>query len=38
MGLAAGVDGTPASVINGTLVAGALPFEQIKAQIDAALK
>jgi protein-disulfide isomerase len=34
-GRQAGVTGTPGSVINGELVKGALPFESIKAKIDA---
>ena len=37
-GSAAGVTGTPATFVNGQLVSGAVPFEQLKAQIDAALK
>ncbi|MFA6428360.1 MAG: DsbA family protein [Candidatus Buchananbacteria bacterium] len=37
-GLAAGIQGTPAVVINGQVIAGAVPFEQIKTAIDAALK
>lgn len=37
-GAAAGVDGTPATFINGQLVSGALPFEQFKAIIDGLLK
>lgn len=41
--LAAGVDGTPANIIldksgKTNLVAGAVPYEQLKAAIDAALK
>ncbi|MHB8831526.1 MAG: DsbA family protein [Patescibacteria group bacterium] len=35
-GSAAGVGGTPATFINGTLVEGALPFESFKTQIEAA--
>ena len=34
----AGVNGTPATFVNGTLVSGAVPFETFKAAIDAALK
>lgn len=37
-GQAAGVNGTPATFVNGTLVSGAVPYEQFKAAIDAALK
>ncbi|MBI5077649.1 thioredoxin domain-containing protein [Candidatus Falkowbacteria bacterium] len=37
-GAAAGVDGTPATFINGQLVSGALPFEQFKSIIDGLLK
>lgn len=42
-GSAAGVDGTPANIIldksgKTSLVAGAVPYEQLKAAIDAALK
>lgn len=37
-GLAGGVSGTPGSFINGQYVAGALPIEQLKPIIDAALK
>jgi protein-disulfide isomerase len=37
-GNAAGVDGTPASYINGTLVSGAQPFAVFKSAIDAALR
>jgi len=36
-GAAAGVDGTPATFINGELVSGALPFEQFKSMIDGLL-
>ena len=36
-GSAAGVDGTPATFINGQLVSGALPFEQFKTIIDGLL-
>lgn len=38
MGTDAGVRGTPASFINGELVSGALPFENIKTKIDSLLK
>lgn len=34
---AAGVDGTPATFINGELISGALPFEQFKGVIDGLL-
>jgi protein-disulfide isomerase len=37
-GLAAGARGTPHTVINGTPVSGAVPYEQLKAVIDQALK
>lgn len=33
-GASAGVDGTPATFVNGELVSGALPVESFKAQID----
>ncbi len=33
-----GVNGTPTSFVNGTPVEGAVPFESLKAAIDAALK
>lgn len=33
-----GVQGTPASFVNGLLVSGAVPYAQLKAAIDAALK
>lgn len=36
-GNAAGVDGTPASFINGQLVSGAVPYATFKAAIEAAL-
>ena len=36
-GMSAGVDGTPATFINGYLLVGAVPYEQFKAQIDAQL-
>lgn len=34
---ALGVNGTPTSYINGTEIAGALPYETVKAQVDAIL-
>jgi protein-disulfide isomerase len=34
----AGVSGTPATFVNGMLVSGAVPYEEFKAQIDAALE
>lgn len=37
-GTKAGVDGTPATFVNGMLISGAVPYEQIKAQIETALK
>jgi len=37
-GTKVGVDGTPATFVNGMLISGAVPFEEFKAQIDAALK
>lgn len=37
-GVAIGVDGTPASFINGTLISGAMPLEDFKKVIDAELK
>jgi protein-disulfide isomerase len=37
-GSAAGVNGTPATFINGELVSGALPYENIKQIIDSKLK
>ena len=36
-GAAAGVEGTPATFINGELVSGAVPYDQLKGMIDAAL-
>lgn len=36
-GTAVGVDGTPASFVNGILISGAVPFEDFKTQIEAAL-
>lgn len=36
-GNAAGVDGTPATFVNGTKISGAYPYETVKAAIDAAL-
>ncbi len=37
-GVAAGVDGTPATFVNGKLVSGAQPYAVFKAEIEAALK
>lgn len=37
-GSSAGVSGTPAMFINGQLISGAVPYEQIKSAIDAVLK
>jgi protein-disulfide isomerase len=37
-GQAAGVQGTPATFINGQMISGAVPFEQIKRVIDAQLQ
>lgn len=37
-GGAAGVEGTPATFVNGDLVSGAVPYATFKAKIDAALK
>jgi len=37
-GGSAGVEGTPATFVNGTLVSGAVPYAQFKSMIDAALK
>lgn len=34
----AGVSGTPATFVNGTLISGAVPYAQFKASIDAELK
>lgn len=36
-GLAAGVQGTPHTLVNGIELSGAVPYEQVKALIDAAL-
>ncbi len=36
-GVKAGIDSTPSFLVNGKVVAGALPFEQFQAAIDAAL-
>jgi len=36
-GIAAGVEGTPGTYVNGTLISGAVPFESFKTIIDAAL-
>lgn len=33
-----GVDGTPATFVNGILVSGAVPYEEIKAQIETAIE
>lgn len=37
-GNAAGVEGTPATYVNGALISGAVPYAELKAAIDAALK
>lgn len=37
-GLAVGVQGTPGSFVNGVEVPGAVPYDQLKGYIDAALK
>lgn len=36
-GSAAGVEGTPATFVNGELVSGAVPYDQLKGMIDAQL-
>jgi len=36
-GLAAGVEGTPATYVNGTLISGAYPYDSFKSIIDAEL-
>ena len=36
-GITYGVEGTPATFVNGTLVSGALPYDSIKSVIDSAL-
>ncbi|MEK9130616.1 MAG: thioredoxin domain-containing protein [Patescibacteria group bacterium] len=36
-GSAAGVSGTPATYVNGTLVSGAVPYATLKSMVDAAL-
>ena len=37
-GTSAGVEGTPATFVNGTLISGAVPYSELKAAIQAALK
>ena len=37
-GTSAGVEGTPATFVNGTLISGAVPYSEMKAAIEAALK
>lgn len=37
-GIADGVQGTPHTLVNGVAVSGAVPYEQLKAAIEAALK
>lgn len=37
-GQALGISGTPTVLVNGTMLVGALPYEQFKAAIEAALK
>lgn len=37
-GTSAGVEGTPATFVNGTLISGAVPYADLKAAIQAALK
>jgi protein-disulfide isomerase len=36
-GAASGVSGTPATFVNGVLISGAVPYAQLKAQVDQAL-
>lgn len=36
-GLAAGITGTPTSFVNGRMLSGAIPYEQVKAAIEEAL-
>jgi protein-disulfide isomerase len=36
-GTKAGVNGTPATFVNGILISGAVPYDQFKTQIDSAL-
>jgi protein-disulfide isomerase len=37
-GTTAGVEGTPATFVNGMLVSGAVPYSELKAAIQAALQ
>ena len=37
-GTSAGVEGTPATFVNGRLVSGAIPYSELKSAIEAALK
>jgi protein-disulfide isomerase len=37
-GTTAGVEGTPATFVNGQLISGAVPYSELKAAIQAALK